>query len=239
MAMALAMAMAMAMAMALAMAMAMALAMAMAMALAMAMAMALAMAMAIRFYKNKIMKLYRMLKANYITQLFGQNLSPLYAQWGLKGHNGIDFLANDGEPIYWNCGDCEGKVIKTSEEVNEGIGVVVITEDRDGIFQHRFWHLKKTLCKVGDILSSGDVLGLADSTGQSTGTHLHYDLKPMKKDQYGNYEQLYPENGYNGAIDPMPYYNSVFILDLLKGLEQQISLAQKIIEKIKQLLLIK
>jgi murein DD-endopeptidase MepM/ murein hydrolase activator NlpD len=162
--------------------------------------------------KSSIILIYRAVKTNHITQGFGiENTHPSllqkYESFGLKGHSGVDFLAKDGEPIYWDCFDCEGKVVRLSLEPNEGLGVVVMTEDKDGIFQHRFWHLKSIDCKVGQILDSGTLIGHADNTGYSTGTHLHRDLKPLNND----YSLTLPENGYRGAVNLEYYFKNIFI----------------------------
>jgi murein DD-endopeptidase MepM/ murein hydrolase activator NlpD len=178
------------------------------------------------------MKLYRSVQTNKITQPFGANYVPYYKEWGMKGHNGVDFAAQFGEPVYFDCIDCEGKVISLSENVNEGLGVVVITEDKDGIFQHRFWHLKEIKCKVGQILSTADLIGLADTTGKALGCHLHRDLKPMEKTQFG-YQDKFPDNGYFGAIDLMPFFTNIFVKDYMDILIKQESILEKMIQLIK------
>jgi len=183
------------------------------------------------------MILYRSLKTNWITQKFGRenthkSLIPLYESFGLEGHNGWDWKAEDGEPIYWDCFDCVGKVVRLSLEPNEGLGVVVITEDKDGIFQHRFWHLKDIHCKVGQILDSGTLIGHANNTGYSTGTHLHRDLKPLNKD----YKLINPNNGYRGATDITPYFKNIYIKTYTDNLKSQVGVLKKIIRLLKDLI---
>lgn len=183
------------------------------------------------------MKIGRSLKTNSISQYFGrENTHPSvlgqYEKWGLKGHNGWDWSAKDGQPIYWDCLDCVGKVVRTSTEENEGLGVVVLTDDGDGVFQHRFWHLKDISCKVGQILDTGTLVGHADSTGHSTGTHLHRDLKELDKD----YKKKYPQNGYKGAIDLMPFYQDIFVKSLIDNLKQQVNILTKVVSIFKKLL---
>lgn len=185
------------------------------------------------------MILYRSLKPNLISQGFGlANTKPellsKYEALGLKfGHNGIDFPCPLGEPILWNGYDIEGKVVKLSTEVNEGLGVVVITEDKDGIFQHIFWHLKEIKCQVGQVLNSGDLIGLADSTGFSTGNHLHWGLKEMYKNDMGQFVVKDPDNGYLGSIDPTPFSRDIFIGDTLLVMDKQLSLIRKVLEFLK------
>jgi len=139
---------------------------------------------------------------------------PEYQKMGLTAHNGIDFVCPRGERILWDGYDIEGKVIQLSTEQNEGLGVVILTEDKDGIFQHRFWHLLEIRCKVGQVLNSGDLIGLVDSTGFSTGDHIHRDVKELD----GNYKVKNYNNGYFGAIDFWPYFTNIYIGDTMGNL---------------------
>jgi len=114
--------------------------------------------------------------------------------------------------------------------------VDIITKDKDGIFKHRFWHLKSYLCAPGDLLSTGDVIGVADSTGRSTGNHLHRGLKPQVKDKHGNYRNEFPDNGFFGAIDQGPYLNNIYVRDYMINLTGQVTILQRIIYLIKTFL---
>jgi len=181
------------------------------------------------------MKIYRAVKPNKITQRFGENPGLYERFFGMKGHNGIDWRAPVGEKIYWDC-SIRGKVIRLMTDEKLGWGVYVITEENNEIFQHRFWHLCKISCQVGQTLESGTLIGLADTTGYAWASHLHRDLKPMVKDANGNYKKKYPKNGYFGAIDYMPYLENVFIKDYVGLLLKQVSLLQHLIAKIQELL---
>jgi hypothetical protein len=183
------------------------------------------------------MIIYRALKSNTLSQKFGTNVFFDYSIFGLKGHNGIDWVCYLGEPIYWDC-DCLGYVVSTCNDTTAGVGCEIITEDKDGIFKHIFWHFKMGGLKVqvGQILESGDLIGYGDSTGYSTGNHLHRGLKKQYKDELDRYQTLDTNNGFNGAIDPASYFKNIFIKDCISILEQQISLAKKIIEAINNFL---
>ena len=50
-----------------------------------------------------------------------------------------------------------------------------------------YFHLLDVTVSAGDILERDDVIGHINSTGKSTGDHLHYQI-----------------NGPNGAVDPAP-----------------------------------
>ena len=148
----------------------------------------------------------------HINQHFGENVIPLYKELGLKGHNGLDLGAIDGSPVY---AAHDGIVTFTGEDGSGGLGVVIRTKDMfeynggNFLMKSIYWHLLPNSFKVkpGDEVRAGQVIGLADNTGMSTGSHLHFGLKPIyqgEKDwQFYNADQ---NNGYHGAIDSEPYF---------------------------------
>lgn len=178
----------------------------------------------------------------YITQLFGENKAPFYRELGMLGHNGVDFRAYDGQSIR---AAHEGIVTFTGEDGSGGLGVVVRTEQQyeyngqEVYFKSIYWHFKPNSFKVkaGDRVKVGDILALADNTGMSRGTHLHFGLKPVLKGEedwaWFNFEQ---NNGYFGAIDPNPYWNKYFAEDNVFILNTMSALIV-LLNKLKELLL--
>mgnify|MGYP001598733537 CR=1 FL=1 len=170
----------------------------------------------------------RSIKTSQINQFFGENRNNFYKELGMLGHEGLDFSSYHGEPIYWDT-NIIGEVVKISTEINEGYGMMVITQEGNDYYQHRFWHLKDWSVKVGQKLRTGDLIGHADNTGKSTGVHLHRDLKPLVKNYLGILVHKYPDNGYKGAVDPMPFYQDIFIWDWISLTKQKTSIIQKLI----------
>lgn len=71
-----------------------------------------------------------------------------------------------------------------------------------------FWHLKKGTLKVtaSQKVKTGDLIAEADNTGMSTGSHLHFGLKPVYQGENAwDWTNADQNNGYKGAIDPAPY----------------------------------
>ena len=132
----------------------------------------------------------------------------------MKGHNGIDLVAKRWQPVY--CAQ-KGRVVEVETEKERGLGVGILTEHEGKFYKHRYWHFIALNVHMGDELETGDLIGWADSTGFSTGDHLHFELK--ETDKFGN--TLYNDNGYFGAIDPVPYMENIFALDI-KGINSQI-----------------
>jgi murein DD-endopeptidase MepM/ murein hydrolase activator NlpD len=134
---------------------------------------------------------------NLISQEFGRNDVPFYAQLGLKGHNGIDFIAPSGTEVF---AAHDGKITKAYDTTNSSttIGYGVWITHIEG-WQTVYFHLKDVLVKVGDMVKAGDLIGHADNTGKyTTGSHLHFGLYPANPDK---------GNGYDGAIDPIKYFS--------------------------------
>lgn len=182
------------------------------------------------------MKIYRAIKRNWLTQKFSENKVPFYREIGMLGHNGLDWATSNGDPVYWDCIDVEGLVIDNHIDRNGGLGVKIITKDADGLFKHLFWHLQGFACKPGQILSSGDLIGYADNTGRSTGSHLHRGLKRVRKTKLGNYINLNPDNGFFGAIDIKPFFTNIFIKEYVDILKAQVSILRKVVYLLKKLL---
>lgn len=127
-----------------------------------------------------------------INQYFGAN--PLnYAQFGLPGHEGIDVMAPSGSRIFAVAPGAVGMVHTAPHGHNYGIHVRV--DHVDG-WQTIYAHLQQTLVHPGQQVKAGDVLGLADNTGNSFGSHLHLTLK-KRNETYQNW----PFN----IFDPTPY----------------------------------
>ena len=185
------------------------------------------------------MLILRSIKSNLVTQGFGidqtkASLLPMYHSLGLEAHNGVDFSAITGEEIRFNV-DTRGTVMKLVDSPTQGIGVQVATEDTDGqVYMHIYWHLKGYVVKLGDYLDTGDLIGYADNTGRSTGTHLHYGLYKTRKTVNGYQIQNYL-NGYGGAINPWPFFKNIYVLNYIINLQAQVGILQKLVELVRKL----
>lgn len=196
------------------------------------------------------MRIYRSLKTSFLTQKFGKentksSVMPIYQSLGLIGHNGWDWAAKDGEKLYFDV-SCVGEVTQKHTDSAGGLGLDIITNDKDGLMKHRYWHLKSYECEVGDTVETGDLIALADNTGRSTGTHLHRGIKPQIIDKNGNYKNKLARNGYTGGIDIQPFYKNIFVLSEIENLKKtleiltkQVSLWQRLIQLLKSLFKLK
>lgn len=135
----------------------------------------------------------------------------LYTSAGLKGHNGVDLHADNKQSVY---AATNGKIYKVVSETERGIGVEIISRRRyvmDGVprsyrVKTRYWHLDSYVVAEGQKVKAGELIGYADNTGLSSGTHLHFELKPVRRRLSGSFRNVMQGNGYFGAIDPEPYF---------------------------------
>lgn len=144
-----------------------------------------------------------------------------YKQHGLKGHNGYDQKAWHGEPVYFS-GTYDGWV-KYERDLDGGIGVDVVSNEpllkcrevrcgQTHYIKQRLWHGLKPVGTERRQVKPGELVMLADSTGASSGDHVHWAPKWCDKNGAG----LHNDNGYVGAFRFDDLYSDEFILDALK-----------------------
>ena len=87
------------------------------------------------------------------------------------GHNGLDFGIVVGTPVE---ATMDGKVSYAGWN-NQGYGNLVIVENGD--YKTYYAHLSSIPVSVGDSVAAGTTIGLSGNTGNSTGPHLHYEIR--------------------------------------------------------------
>lgn len=156
-----------------------------------------------------------------IIQPFGVNWTgdpTFYSKFGLPAHEGVDFKAPHGTEVL-AC--ATGKIIRIERETPAGSGAAYGAQIRlehthkDGVFETIYAHLDwvPTGFVVGAQVVRGQVIGYSDSTGNSTGDHLHLTLKKRGNTAAGVKQRLgdgslalYPSD----IIDPTPYFPERF-----------------------------
>ncbi|MEQ8432570.1 MAG: DUF5930 domain-containing protein [Roseovarius sp.] len=91
-------------------------------------------------------------------------------RWG-RMHSGTDFASKHGTPIY---ATADG--IVTHAEWLSGYGRLVKIQHEFGI-ETRYAHMSRIRVEKGQRVSRGERIGDMGSTGRSTGTHLHYEVR--------------------------------------------------------------
>ena len=101
-----------------------------------------------------------------------------YRSQGLHGHNGIDFAAPVGTPIYAAAG---GTVLiaKADDGWNGGYGNYVVIKHSNGA-QTLYAHMTDVFVSAGSSVKQGAQIGTVGNTGKSTGAHLHFEVRGAK-----------------------------------------------------------
>ncbi|WP_405053630.1 M23 family metallopeptidase [Sphingobium sp. MK2] len=86
-------------------------------------------------------------------------------------HAGMDFPGRRGQPIL---AAARGKISYVGQR--QGYGNVVEVDHGNGLMT-RYAHLSRFAAKVGQVVARGDTIGGMGSTGRSTGTHLHFEVR--------------------------------------------------------------
>jgi len=147
---------------------------------------------------------------NYrVNQPFGENYNGFYKELGMLGHNGIDVYAPTGTFVR---AAHDGKVIIARTDSTGGKEVSLV--DKTGAYRTVYYHLLGFTVKVDQDVKVGDIIGIADNTGKyTTGSHLHFGLREVRKNDWGGYDVLNVDNGYWGSIDPEPFWTGLTAKD--------------------------
>jgi murein DD-endopeptidase MepM/ murein hydrolase activator NlpD len=109
-----------------------------------------------------------------ITQPFGPSGYPFEPPFDgyPHFHTGIDLAGPLGSPIV---AAADG-VVAAATVSTVGYGNHIIIAHAGGMLS-LYGHLETMLVKVGDIVKSGQLIGLLGSTGNSTGPHCHFEVR--------------------------------------------------------------
>ena len=114
-----------------------------------------------------------------------------YAKFGMQGHNGIDYGLPTGTKVV---AAHNGTVYVGNEPGGYG-NYIFITGDG---YESVYGHLQKPLVSTGQRVTEGQEIALSNNTGNSSGPHLHFGVRPIGHNR---------NNGFLGYIDPLPLFN--------------------------------
>jgi hypothetical protein len=148
-------------------------------------------------YGQKRRPFYLLWPTDYplITQRFGAN-PQIYSRFGVPAHEGLDIRA----PMNSEVRCCfDGQVYEVHLNPNDHpYGIHVRVLHRDG-YRTIYAHLARPLVSMGEHVAGGQPIGKADSTGASTGAHLHLTLERDGATARG--ETTWPKD----ILDPTPF----------------------------------
>ena len=154
-----------------------------------------------------------------LTQDFGNNPigsdgKPIYAQFGLKGHNGWDLRTKfDDTPL----GRRNILASWFSEFYRKGDDPNGYGRFFETLIQLKsIWKLTLAHCwSIEDFKTKNEseIMAVSDNTGFSSGAHLHLTVKPIKIEN-GQHINLLQDNGYFGAVNPQEFFDELRIFKL-------------------------
>ena len=101
-----------------------------------------------------------------VTQRFGEKITnPV-------GHTGIDYALYTGTPVLAGCAGTVSRVA----HLQSGYGTHVILDHENGL-QTVYAHLSRVSVHLGMKVLEGQVIGESGNTGNTTGPHLHFEVR--------------------------------------------------------------
>lgn len=100
---------------------------------------------------------------------FGMRVNPVTGNPAF--HHGIDLAAPVGTEVY---AGRDGRVSVSGLDPVLGEYIII---DHEGNWQTVYGHLSKRLVRLNDRVESGMIIGRVGTTGQSTGPHLHFEVR--------------------------------------------------------------
>ena len=102
---------------------------------------------------------------------FGTRVHPILGE--VRMHTGLDYAAGNGVPI-----KSSGSGIVVWAGPRGGYGNTVIVDHRNGLAT-LYAHQSRVSARVGQKVSTGQVVGFVGQTGMSTGPHLHFEVREL------------------------------------------------------------
>lgn len=102
---------------------------------------------------------------------FGHRSDPIAGVRAM--HEGLDFSAETGTPVVVAA---DGVVL--AAEYHADYGNMIEVDHGDGLTS-RYAHLSRLDVKAGRLVKRGELIGAVGSTGRSTGSHLHFEVRML------------------------------------------------------------
>ncbi|MBL7785792.1 MAG: peptidoglycan DD-metalloendopeptidase family protein [Chitinophagales bacterium] len=110
------------------------------------------------------------LDADFAMPCIGEVTSNFGRRWG-RHHNGIDVDLETGDAVF---AAFEGKV--RCALYSPSFGYLVVIRHYNGL-ETFYAHLSALMVRPNDNVKAGTIIGLGGTTGRSTGSHLHFEVR--------------------------------------------------------------
>ena len=119
--------------------------------------------------------------------------------WKAGFHTGIDIVNND-KIVY---STTIGKVYNMGFDASYGNFIVIADDTPNDVHYHWFCHLSKILVNMHEEVSPETPIAIMGSTGNSTGVHLHYEIR----NKFNHYGQVDNPADYMGIPNKVGTYD--------------------------------
>ena len=121
--------------------------------------------------KDRLLPTALPVKEAFLGSPFGHRSDPILGQ--RAKHEGIDFNAETGTPVVVAA---DGVVLSAGWQSD--FGNMIDVDHGDGLTT-RYAHLSRMNVKAGSLVKRGERIGAVGSTGRSTGSHLHFEVRML------------------------------------------------------------
>jgi murein DD-endopeptidase MepM/ murein hydrolase activator NlpD len=113
-------------------------------------------------------------RPRFVLPIAGYHLTAGFGEYGLwsHAHTGQDFAAPIGTPVH---ALADGTIIFASYDGAYGNKIAI--QHAEGLITW-YAHLSAFEVKLGDKVQAGQLIGLVGNTGNTTGPHLHLEIRP-------------------------------------------------------------
>lgn len=129
-----------------------------------------------------------------VSSSYGRRTNPISGK--RHTHTGIDLTCKRGEQIL---APADG-VVETVRPSNKGFGNFLTVRHSFG-FMSSYAHLKNFKTKSGQFVSKGDVLATCGNSGNSTGPHLHYEVRFLGRSLNPQYLMDWTPENFNYVFE--------------------------------------
>ncbi|UPR33403.1 M23 family metallopeptidase [Vibrio cyclitrophicus] len=129
-----------------------------------------------------------------ISSSYGRRTNPISGK--RHNHTGIDLTCKRGEEIL---APADG-VIETVRPSNKGFGNFLTMRHSFG-FMSSYAHLQKFKVRSGQFVSKGDVIANCGNSGNSTGPHLHYEVRFLGRSLNPQYLMDWTPENFNYVFE--------------------------------------
>ncbi|OGG85560.1 hypothetical protein A2392_02180 [Candidatus Kaiserbacteria bacterium RIFOXYB1_FULL_46_14] len=93
---------------------------------------------------------------------------------GIHGYNAVDLAAQSGTPI--RAAASGAVIVSKTGGWNGGYGNYIVVKHANGV-QTLYAHTSGNDVSVGDLVDAGETIGYVGTSGKSTGSHLHFEVR--------------------------------------------------------------